>query len=50
MDPLPLEGAKAWASVLPNAQLLLMDGVGHFPYVEVPERFFEAVDQFLRKN
>jgi proline iminopeptidase len=50
MDPLPLEGAKAWASVLPNAQLLLIDGVGHFPYVEVPERFFEAVDQFLRKN
>lgn len=50
MDPLPLSGAKAWNSILPNSQLLLLDGVGHFPYLEVPNRFFEAVDQFLRKN
>lgn len=50
MDPLPLSGAKAWNSILSNSQLLLLDGVGHFPYVEVPNRFFEAVDQFLRKN
>jgi pimeloyl-ACP methyl ester carboxylesterase len=47
---LPSEGAKAWASVLSNGQLLLLDGVGHFPYVEVPEQFFEEVDKFLRKN
>ncbi len=50
MDPLPLDGAKAWASVLPNGQLLLLDGVGHFPYLEVPDRFFEVVNEFLRKN
>jgi proline iminopeptidase len=50
MDPLPLSGAKAWSSILSNSQLLLLDGVGHFPYLEVPNRFFEAVDQFLRKN
>ena len=50
MDPLPLSGAKAWNSILSNSQLLLLDGVGHFPYLEVPNRFFEAVDQFLRKN
>ena len=50
MDPLPSEGAKAWASVLSNGQLFLLDGVGHFPYVEVPEQFFEEVDKFLRKN
>jgi proline iminopeptidase len=50
MDPLPLDGAKAWASVLSNGQLLLLDGVGHFPYLEVPDRFFEVVNEFLRKN
>ena len=50
MDPLPLSGAKAWASVLPNSQLLLLDGVGHFPYLEEPDRFFEKVNEFLRKN
>lgn len=49
-DPLPMEGAKAWASTMPNARLLLLEGVGHFPYLEVPDRFFKAVDQFLRRN
>lgn len=50
MDPLPLEGAQAWAEILPNGQLLPFEGVGHFPYLEVPVRFFEAVNQFLQKN
>jgi proline iminopeptidase len=50
LDPLPLEGAKGWASVLQNSQLLLLDGVGHFPYLEVPHRFFEAVNQFLERK
>lgn len=47
-DPLPLEGAREWAAVLPNARLLLLEGIGHFPYLETPERFFGAVDEFLR--
>lgn len=50
LDPLPLDGAKEWASVLQNGQLLLLDGVGHFPYLEVPDRFFEAVNQFLERK
>jgi proline iminopeptidase len=50
LDPLPLNGAKDWASVLQNSQLLLLDGVGHFPYLEVPDRFFETVNQFLEKK
>lgn len=47
-DPLPLEGARGWAATLPNSRLLLLEGVGHFPYLEVPEQFFDAVDEFLR--
>jgi len=50
LDPLPLEGAKGWASVLQNSQLLLLDGVGHFPYLEVPHQFFEAVNLFLERK
>jgi proline iminopeptidase len=49
-DPLPLEGAKAWASVLPNGRLLALEGVGHFPYLEVPDQFFKAVNRFLIRN
>lgn len=50
LDPLPLEGARAWATVLPNARLLQLNGIGHFPYLEAPDRFFKAVNQFLRRN
>ena len=49
-DPLPLEGAKAWASVLPNGRLLALEGVGHFPYLEVPDQFFDAVNKFLSRK
>ena len=46
-DPLTLEGAREWATTLQQGRLLLMDGVGHFPYVEDPDRFFPAVVEFL---
>ena len=36
------------AAAMPNARLLELKGVGHFPYVEDPEAFFAAVDRFLR--
>jgi proline iminopeptidase len=48
LDPLPLEGARGWVSTLPNSRLLLLEGVGHFPYLEVPERFFATAGEFLR--
>ena len=46
-DPLLLEYAREWAATLPESRLLVLDGVGHFPYVEAPDRFFPAVDRFL---
>ena len=48
LDPLPIESARKWAAAMPNARLLELKGIGHFPYVEAPEAFFAAVDQFLR--
>jgi len=46
-DFIPVESAREWMTALPNARLVLMDGAGHFPYLEVPDQFFAAVEQFL---
>jgi len=40
--------AREWAAALPDARLLLLQGVGHFPYLETPDVFFTAVDTYLR--
>ena len=47
-DPLPVASAREWAAALPDARLLLFQGVGHFPYLEKPDAFFTAVDSYLR--
>jgi proline iminopeptidase len=46
-DPLLLESGREWAAAMPNSRLLVLDRIGHFPYVEAPERFFPPVDTFL---
>lgn len=46
-DVIPVEYAREWAAAVPDGRLLLLDGIGHFSYVEAPERFFAAVDAFL---
>lgn len=48
LDPLPIESAREWAAAMPNARLLALKGVGHFPHVETPEVFFAAVNRFLK--
>jgi pimeloyl-ACP methyl ester carboxylesterase len=40
--------ARKWVGVMPNARLLELKGIGHFPYVEAPDLFFPAIDRFLR--
>ena len=47
-DHVPLESAREWATALPDGRLLELDGSGHFPYLEVPDRFFAAVEAFLQ--
>ncbi len=46
-DVIPVEYAREWAAAAPDARLLLLDGIGHFSYVEAPEHFFAAVEDFL---
>jgi proline iminopeptidase len=47
-DFIPVSAAREWATTMPNARLLVMRRYGHFPYMEAPEPFFAAVDQFLK--
>jgi proline iminopeptidase len=47
LDVLPVEGAREYARQLQDGRLLVLDGIGHFSYVEAPDRFFPAVNEFL---
>ncbi|HWL35169.1 MAG TPA: alpha/beta hydrolase [Frankiaceae bacterium] len=42
-----VESAYAVAASFPNARVDVLPGVGHFPWVEVPERFRSLVAEFL---
>jgi proline iminopeptidase len=42
-----LSGERDWAASLPNSRFLLLERVGHFPYLEAPDRFYPAIDAFL---
>ncbi len=42
------DAAREWAESAPNARVLMMEGVGHFPAFEDPDRFFGIVHQFLQ--
>jgi pimeloyl-ACP methyl ester carboxylesterase len=46
-DPLPVSSSRLWATALPNARLLTMQGAGPAPWDDTPRAFFAAVTQFL---
>lgn len=43
----PPDAARALATAMPRAELLLLDGCGHLPMVEAPARFYDALGAFL---
>ena len=45
-DPIPLE-SSAQAAASMRARLVILEECGHVPYVEQPERLFEAIEHFL---
>ncbi len=49
-DTIPLASSEEWASTLPDAHLLVIPGVGHFPHIEAPDNFFPAVNNFLQNK
>jgi proline iminopeptidase len=44
-----LPAQRALASRLPQAKLVVYPGAGHFPYLDVPQRFARDVVGFLRE-
>lgn len=47
-DPWPVGGGRHWAEAQPNAQFVVVEDAGHFPYVERPEIFFPVAEAFLK--
>ena len=46
-DPVPLQGSHDWTEVLANVRLTVLEGCGHLPWIEQPDRFFPEVEAFL---
>jgi proline iminopeptidase len=46
-DPLPLESSTETAKLVANARVVVIDGSGHYPWVECPGEFRDAVADFL---
>ena len=48
-DPIPLASSQAAAEAL-GAELVVLDGSGHVPYVEAPEGLFAAAERFYAER
>jgi proline iminopeptidase len=46
-DNIPLAGNEEWVRDQPNARILTIDGSGHFPLYEQPEKTLRAIAIFL---
>jgi hypothetical protein len=47
LDPLPRESSIDTAKLIGGSQVLVVDGSGHFPWLECPDGFREAVVTWL---
>ncbi len=45
----PLGQGRDLASLIPAAKFVELNGVGHIPAIEAPEKFNEALLTFLRR-
>jgi proline iminopeptidase len=46
----PIEAYQEWLLAFPDARLTVLEGAGHFSYLERPEEFFSVVVEFLREQ
>jgi pimeloyl-ACP methyl ester carboxylesterase len=46
----PPDQGRRLAAMLPNAELVMLDGVNHIPHLEDPGRFFETLRTFLDRT
>ena len=47
LDTIPLRASEEWVRAIPDARLLVLPTVGHYPHAEAPLAFFDAVETFL---
>ena len=43
----PPEAARRIAETAPRGELLMIDGTGHFPFAEAPERYWPPLEEWL---
>lgn len=48
LSPMPLRASTDTAALIPHARVEVIDGVGHFPWLERPEAVREAVSTASR--
>ena len=48
VDPVPLATARELHEKIKGSQFVVLEHCGHFPHVEVPEVFFEHLEEFLK--
>ena len=46
-DFIPMAASREWVEGMPEARLLVLQGVGHFPHVEAREALVKVLDAFL---
>jgi pimeloyl-ACP methyl ester carboxylesterase len=46
-DIIPVSHAHTAHAAIPGSQLAILEGVGHFPHVETPERFTAVLTEFI---
>lgn len=46
-DPIPLESSEAATQAMASAELVVIEGSGHVPYVEKPDALFPPIRAFL---
>ncbi len=47
---IPVEHAHAAHAAVPGSWLEIIEGVGHYPHVEAPDRFVEALTEFIEST
>jgi pimeloyl-ACP methyl ester carboxylesterase len=49
-DIIPVSHAHAAHQAIPGSQLVVIEGAGHFPQIEAPEQFVNALVDFIRST
>lgn len=49
-DPIDLETARQINSAIKSSELIIIERCGHFPWIEKPEEFYDAVNMFMTKK